>query len=140
MSGGLSFSDLTAADEAAMQRQRAEVRRTIDNVLGRDVALDMVALQRLIDAGAVPPDDTWRLQSLGVCFGDLLKVGTPLHWVIIGDDWGRDPTLRWGASTATLNALTMISKRIEDGEHPDLQPIAVEVLDMVREIAAREGE
>ena len=139
MGQGYTFLNLTAEDELAMQRQRAEVRRTIDNVLGPDVALDMTALQRLIDAGAMPPDDTWRLQALGVCFGDLLKPGTPLHWVIIEDQWGRDPTLRWGDSTANLNALTMISKRIEDGDHPDLQPMADKVVEVVRGIAAREG-
>jgi len=61
-----------------------------------------------------------ELQSLGVTFGDLLVQSLDLEWVEIEDEYGLDPALRHKDTETYKNIilfpLTMISKRIEDGE------------------------
>jgi hypothetical protein len=66
---------------------------------------------------------TYELQSLGVVLGDVLAKPLGLHWVIVSDEYGTDPTLRYLDTTIQVNALTVISKRIEDGESVDVQAI-----------------
>ena len=58
-----------------------------------------------------------------------------LRWVMVTDEFGTDPTLRFRETTIPINALTMISKRIERGE-----PVRVQwLLDQTREqLAANE--
>jgi hypothetical protein len=57
-----------------------------------------------------------ELQCLGVAFGDVLAGELPLHWAMVTDEFGTDPTLRFERTTAMFNALTMISKRVERGD------------------------
>jgi len=59
---------------------------------------------------------TYELQCLGVAFGDVLASELPLRWVMVTDEYGTDPTLRFKETTLQINALTMISKRVERGE------------------------
>jgi hypothetical protein len=59
---------------------------------------------------------TYELQSLGVAFGDVLTSELPLRWVMITDEYGTDPTLRFKETTVQINAITMISKRVERDE------------------------
>lgn len=69
---------------------------------------------------AFKKDQTYELQSLGVVFGDVLVSELPLRWVMVTDEFGTDPTLRLKNTTLQVNALTMISKRVERGERVDL--------------------
>jgi Domain of unknown function (DUF3806) len=62
----------------------------------------------------------YELQSLGVAFGDVLACEFPLRWVMVTDEFGTDPTLRFKQTTVQINALTMISKRVERDEPVDL--------------------
>jgi hypothetical protein len=55
-----------------------------------------------------------------VVFGDILASEFPLRWVIITDEYGRDPTLRFKNTSVNINALTMISKRVERDERVDV--------------------
>lgn len=81
------------------------------------------------------PGETWKLQSLGVAFGDALAEYLGLHWVAVEDEFGRDPALRDGDSSLKLFPLTAISKRVERGEEPsavDLFRSAVRSVEDVR--------
>jgi hypothetical protein len=60
------------------------------------------------------------LQSLGVVFGDVLTSELPLRWVMITDEFGTDPTLRFKNTSININALTMISKRVERDDPVDV--------------------
>jgi hypothetical protein len=122
-----AFSDLTASDIAEMDRQRAAVRGLAKANLGYE-DVDLPTLQLLVDANIVSGEDTWGLQSLGVCFGDAITRIAPVRWRIIEDEWGRDPTLCWENSKVNLNALTVLSKRIENGERPDVEQLARELV------------
>ncbi|MGA8202371.1 MAG: DUF3806 domain-containing protein [Candidatus Sulfotelmatobacter sp.] len=83
----------------------------------------MPILQGLIDEGAFSKSETYELQSLGVAFGDVLVSELPLRWVKVTDEFGTDPTLRFKQTTLQINALTMISKRVEKDEPVNLSDL-----------------
>jgi uncharacterized protein DUF3806 len=68
----------------------------------------------------VEPSETWKLQSLGIVFGDVLAVVTGSEWVEVEDEYGRDAALRFGGPDDLLFPMTMISKRVESGEVVDV--------------------
>ena len=114
------FSELSDQDKSRLDAQRAVVASAIRqryrvSALTKTVA-DLPALQRLIDDRAFNKTQTYELQSLGVAFGDVLSSELALRWVIVTDEYGTDPTLRFKSTTVQINALTMISKRIERDE------------------------
>jgi hypothetical protein len=80
-------------------------------------------------------DQTLELQWLGVAFGDALAQQLMLAWVIIEDEYGRDPTLNWPGTTLTCNVLTMISKRVEDEEEVDVYELFEMTVDRLRELS-----
>jgi hypothetical protein len=55
-----------------------------------------------------------------VTFGDVLASEFPLRWVIVTDEFGSDPTLRFKNKDLNVDALTMISKRVERDEPVNL--------------------
>ena len=83
----------------------------------------LVLIETILTSGWVRPDETWKLQSLGVAFGDALAQYKTLDWVVIEDEYGRDPALRDGKTSLKLFPLTIISKRVEEGEAVD--PVAL---------------
>jgi hypothetical protein len=86
---------------------------------------DLPVLQDVIDANALLPNQTWELQSLGVAFGDALAgMIDGLAWCEVTDEYGTDPTLRYRDTSFQVNALTMVSKRVEAGKPVDLEKMA----------------
>jgi Domain of unknown function (DUF3806) len=121
------FSELSQDDIARLDRQRAIIAAAIKQRYGvpalRKNASDLAVLQRLIDDKAFAKTQTYELQSLGVAFGDVLASELPLRWVMVTDEYGTDPTLHFKNTTLQINALTMISKRVERGESVDLDDL-----------------
>jgi len=118
------FLDLSPAYTTRLNQQRAVVlaaakQRYGTAALTRTKA-DLPVLQRLIDDSAFKKSQTYQLQCLGIAFGDVLAGELHLHWTMVTDEYGTDPTLRFEHTTATINALTMISKRVEGGEPVNL--------------------
>jgi hypothetical protein len=124
---GPRFSELAKADRARLDSQRAVVRRTLKTRY--DVArlsgsrADIPLLQRMVDDRIFSKSQTYELHSLGVAFGDVLAKELGLRWVIVTDEYGTDPTLRYRDTTIQVNALTMVAKRVEEGRAVDLQAI-----------------
>ena len=109
-----------------LDRQRALIAATVQQRYGSSLTQttkDIPVLQRVIDDAVFSRSQTYELQSLGVAFGDVLASALPLHWVMITDEFGTDPTLRYKNSSLTVNALTMLSQRIERGERPNLSDL-----------------
>jgi hypothetical protein len=50
-------------------------------------------------------------------------------WWMVEDEYGRDPALRYRHSSLLAFARTLLSKRIEDGEHPNV----IELFDQLAE-------
>ena len=118
------FSELSPQDEARLDQQRAFVaaaakRRYGIATLSR-TKKDLPVLQRLIDDKVFEKSQTYELQSLGVVFGDVLASELPLRWVMITDEYGTDPTLRFKNTSININAPTMLSKRVERDEPVDV--------------------
>ncbi len=69
-------------------------------------------------------DQTYDLQSLGLIFGQVfLQRHQGFDWWMVEDEYGRDPALRYKETSLLLFPLTMISKRLEDGEEFDLEEL-----------------
>jgi hypothetical protein len=81
----------------------------------------------------VEPSETWKLQSLGIAFGDALAQQLMLEWVTIDDEFGRAPAVNYPGTSVLAYPLTMISKRVERGDR-------VDVWDMFAVVAARIDE
>jgi hypothetical protein len=83
--------------------------------------LDLIAA--ILQAGFIAPEETWKLQSLGVVLGDAMAQELGFDWVTVEDEYGRDPALQDPLSTLILFPLTTISKRVEQGEVVDVHQL-----------------
>ena len=120
------FTELSARDREQLDRQRSIIAGAVKKHYGSALTKtrkDLPTLQRLIDDSVFNKSQTYELQSLGVTFGDVLASALPLRWVMITDEYGTDPTLRYKNTLINLNALTMISKRVEKGQKVDLSEL-----------------
>ena len=118
------FTDLSPQDAAQLERQRQVIAKAAKEHYGTPsltrTKADLPVLQKLIDDKVFGKSETYQLQCLGVAFGDVLSNELPLHWVMVTDEFGTDPTLRFKKTDTNLNALTMISKRIEKDQPANL--------------------
>jgi hypothetical protein len=86
-----------------------------------DSVQDKLALiDAILKSNSIGADETWKLQSLGVVFGDALAQELGLIWVAVDDEYGRDPALSVPGTSMLSFPLTSISKRIERGETVDV--------------------
>ncbi|MGH9642473.1 MAG: DUF3806 domain-containing protein [Terriglobales bacterium] len=120
----LKFSELAPQDKSRLDQQRALVTAAAKQRYGTPMLTrtkkDLSILQRLIDDKVFNSSQTYELQSLGVVFGDVLDNELDLRWVMITDEYGTDPTLRFKKTSININALTMLSKRVERGQPVDV--------------------
>lgn len=128
----VTFNQLSHDVARSMDKQREFVSDLVKKTLpGKSLiqsASDFAIIQRIVNQKVLRSDQTWELQALGVCFGDALATQNPdLKWVLVTDEYGTDPTLRYKNTSLQINALTMISKRVERGE-------AVNIADMAERI------
>ncbi len=77
-------------------------------------------IQAILDKGWINRDETNKLQSLGIVFGDAIAEKMELLWVMVEDEYGRDPALMVPKTTILVFPMTAISKRVEDGEKVDV--------------------
>jgi Domain of unknown function (DUF3806) len=80
-------------------------------------------LDTIISSGWIEPTETWKLQSLGITFGDAVAQRTGLSWVAVEDEYGRDPALHDHGTTIVVFPMTTISKRIERSEAVDVREL-----------------
>lgn len=132
-----TYKDLSREDIARLDRQRGVVARAAKQHYGTTALTrtksDLSVLQHLIDDKVFSSQQTYQLQCLGIAFGDVLASEFPLHWMMVTDEFGTDPTLRFKNTSFQVNALTMISKQIEKGKPVDL----VDMMRFVRESLSR---
>jgi hypothetical protein len=135
-SGKMKFRPIPVDVSDDMNRQRAFVAALVSKHFpGKQLASckeDFAILQAIVDKQLLTKQQTWELQALGVCFGDALAGYIPgLGWSLVTDEYGTDPTLRFKDTTTQFNALTMISKRVENGSEVDLAHIAHWLVDFI---------
>ncbi len=93
-------------------------------------------LRAIIEAGWIEKTETVKLQCLGIALGDAIAQELALEWVTVEDEFGRDPALRVPGTTVLLFPLTMISKRIERGEHVDVDDLFDGSCELARSMSA----
>jgi len=116
---------LTTEDQKRLQDQRAVVEKYLgDNAESRQkyqkVAGKLGLIQSILDANAMKADQRYELQCLGIVLGDALVQEWKMEWVMVEDNYGRDPAVRLPGTSMILYPLTMISKRAERGENVDV--------------------
>jgi hypothetical protein len=133
-------SDLTPLDRQYMDRQRRSIEEIARRHTGRgfdgSVTNDIPLLQRLLDERRVRPDETEKLQAMGILLGDVLAAELDMHWVIYEDPVGRSRALRYRESDNYLFPVTMISRRREVGNDRPVREIfdkAVGLIEPVQE-------
>lgn len=118
-----TLSDLMPEDAERLEKQRdlvvgyldAEGLEALKGVRGK-----LGTLGAFLDAEIFHPDQTYALQSLGVILGDAFVQDLGFHWIMVSDEFGRDPAIRYRETSVLLFPLTMISKRLERGEIVDV--------------------
>jgi hypothetical protein len=80
----------------------------------------LALLDAILANGWVAVEDTLKLQCLGIAVGDALAQHLHLDWVVVEDEYGRDPALNLPGTSILAFPMTSISKRIERGEAIDV--------------------
>jgi hypothetical protein len=118
------ISEFTPEDLARVAKQRASIEARLADGASREkykaAAGKLGLLRALLEAHTFEPTQTWELQSMGVVLGDALVQELGLRWVMVEDEYGRDPALAVPGKSVLLYPLTMISKRIEAGQSVDV--------------------
>ena len=83
----------------------------------------------------IEPHETWKLQALGITFGDALAQMLNMEWVTVTDEYGVAPALRYPGTTILTYPLTTISKRIEDGEEVHVHELFGQFCDRIEHLA-----
>jgi hypothetical protein len=112
-------SELTPEDVARLEKQRSLIESYLADDKSRanyqTAAGKLGLLRALLEAKAFEPNQTWELQSMGIVLGDAFVQQLGFRWIMVEDEYGRDPAIAVPGKTVLLYPLTMISKRIEEG-------------------------
>ena len=127
---------MSAEESCHAEKQRSWVRdhfeqdsrHKYDTVEGK-----LRLIQTILNAGWIKPPETWKLQSLGISLGDALVQDISLEWIIVEDEYGRNPALKMEGSTIVIFPLTAISKRVERGEKVNVRELFDEFRQMIDE-------
>ena len=132
--------EMSSAMQCRVQSQRDWVRgHFVPGSEWKYSSIDgkLYLLEGILSKGLVEADETWKLQSLGITFGDALAERLHLNWVEVEDEYGIDPALRYGSSSVLAFPLTMISKRIGRGDTVDVRELFDGVAEMLAETIAK---
>ena len=117
-------SPLTEMEAEYLQDQRDVVlnllRDRYDTFQAPKLRSDLAVIQRIIDDELYTADHECEWSCLGVIFGDVLAHEFGLQWIVQSDDYGVEPALNLDGTSIVLYPRTMLIKRFEQGEAPDL--------------------
>lgn len=119
-----TISDLTPEDLAQLETQRSVLEKYLGDETSKEnyktPAGKLGLLRALLEQKVFKANQTYELQCMGIVFGDALVQELEMTWVMVEDEYGRDPAIRLGDTSIIMYPLTMISKRVEDGEEVDV--------------------
>ncbi|MEM1263697.1 MAG: DUF3806 domain-containing protein [Pseudomonadota bacterium] len=123
----LNIERLSHDDAERLQKHRDWMVGHYEDPSGYESVTGKLRLiSTILENGWVETDETWKLHSLGVTFGDALEQEIDsLHWAVVEDEYGRDPALQWRDTTTVVFPLTAIAKRVEDHAEVDVEKIFV---------------
>jgi hypothetical protein len=115
---------LNEADQKRLRDQRAVVEKYLGNQDSKEkyktAAGKLGTIRAILQGNVFKPDQKHELQCLGIVFGDVFVQDMGMEWIMVEDEYGRDPAVRLPNTTIILYPMTMISKRIERGEKVDV--------------------
>ena len=114
-----TVTELLPDDEIRLAEQRQVIERYLapeSKPNYQTPAGKLGLLRALLDQGVFSPSQTYELQCMGIILGDTFVQEMQMEWVMVEDSYGRDPALRMPGTSIIIYPLTMISKRIEQGE------------------------
>ena len=130
----------TQADTSERTRRVERIQVMVKQLYHHDLThtkADIPFLQRLFDDRVFKNDETFKWQTAGLAFGEVLAHELGLHWVMYEDQYGRDPALRYQETSIVVFPLTMLSKRIEDKKRADLQSIFDQTAKLIPDLAKK---
>ena len=128
---------LLPEDESRLMAQRRVVERYLapESMANYATTSGKLGLIRAILQHAVfAPSQTYELQCLGIVLGDAFVQEMEMEWIMVKDSYGRDPAIRVPGTSVIVYPLTMISKRIENGENVDVFELFNGVADQVEKM------
>lgn len=118
------ITPLSEDDYIRLRDQRAVVQRYLGNEASKEqyknAAGKLGTIRAILQAGVFKSDQTYELQCLGIVLGDAFVQELQMEWIMVEDEYGRDPAVRLPGTTIILYPLTMISQRVERGEQVDV--------------------
>ena len=129
-----TIHSLNDEDQLRLHDQRAVVEQHLapkfqDNY--KTSAGKLGLLRAIIEGDVFGADETYEWQCCGIVLGDVFVAELGMEWVFVEDSYGRDPALVVPGTSILLFPLTMISKRIEQGEDLDVFDLFNGIADMV---------
>ena len=126
---GTSVAQVVALPAPEDEERLATQRAVVEHYLGddersrenyRSAAGKLGLLRALLEQRVFKAEQTYELQCMGIVLGDAFVQELGMDWVMVDDAQGRDPAVRVPNTSIILFPLTMISKRIEQGEALDV--------------------
>jgi hypothetical protein len=115
---------LNEADQKRLREQRAVVEKYLGNEDSKEkyktAAGKLGTIRAILQGNVFKPHQKYELQCLGIVLGDVFVQDMGMEWIMVEDEYGRDPAVRLPNTTIILYPMTMISKRIERGEKVDV--------------------
>jgi hypothetical protein len=118
------ITPLNEADQKRLRDQRAVIERYLGNEDSKEkyktAAGKLGTIRAILQGEVFKRDQKYELQCLGIVLGDVFVQDMGMEWIMVEDEYGRDPAVRMPNTTVILYPMTMISKRIERGERVDV--------------------
>jgi hypothetical protein len=132
------ITELTDADWQRLQKQSAVVENLIADDRSKKkfqtTAGKLGTIRAILRSNVFGPTQKYELQCLGIVLGDAFVLELGMEWVMVEDEYGRDPALKMPGSSIILYPLTMISRRIERGEKVEIFEFFNNVLSQIAQI------
>lgn len=132
------ISEITQSDISRFEKQRAVIEAYLGDENSKQNYITSAGklglLRALLEKKVFKPDQTYEFQCMGVILGDAFVQELGMKWVIVEDQFGRDPAVQYGDSNIILYPLTMISKRNENGEDIDVFDLFNDMAEKVEEL------
>ncbi|MFZ5531616.1 MAG: DUF3806 domain-containing protein [Pseudomonadota bacterium] len=97
-------------------------------------------LQLIIDSNEIAKEEAVKLQCLGTYLGQAIVEKTGWPWKVIEDEYGTDLAIQIPDRKVWIFPVTMISKRIEDGDLVDVEELFNGVIPLALQVNAARSD
>jgi len=133
--------ELNAEEQAAFEAGLALVRRAafeLGTPLSRDGEEDdLPILQGVLDTHLQWPRDDELAIGVGLAFGKVLETTMDLEWVRVTDEYGSETSLTMPGTSLWVHPISMITKRLADGDAISLRNMLDYLLDRLPQLAKK---